>query len=219
MKRFFLLIISSLLILIIASCKNTNNTSKDGKIVKSKDSVYEYYPNGNLKSKGKLSLSKHKMGWWFYYDSLGNIDNKIEHKYIDDKLYQNQIISYREDGSIDYNNSSFFEIEIKDTLEVGKNIGKIKSYYSDFSGDDHLLSVIVNNKYNNGIVKKDTFSDGTLKPRFGIFAPKKGKQKVSLIILEEVLNEVKASKDSSVLNILKHKKYFEKEVYVRDTIN
>lgn len=207
------------LVLIIAtSCRQHDNNSNESLIVKSKDSVYIYYKNGNLNSKGKLTDNKQKTGWWIYYDTKGNLDKKIEFKYIDSILYQNQIISYT-DNKVNEQLSSFFEIEIKDTLVVGKNIGKIVSYTSDFYGSDHLISVIVDNEYSDGRVKKDTFSDGTLNPKFGIYSSNIGMQKISLVILEEVLNEVEVSEDSSFLNILKHKKYFDKTVYVMDTMN
>ena len=215
-KKIILLLTISFIYFFSCKKKELKNENTYTEFVK--DTLFIYDQSGSIKSKGQLDNNS-KTNWWFYYDASGHLRSKIEYKIINDICYENQNIYYKKNNSIDSDLSSFFEIEIADTLNLGKNLGQIKKYNSNFKGDDNLLSVIVENRYSVNEVKNDTFSDGTLTPSFGIFALKKGKQKVNIILLEEVLNEVRIKKDSSVIRILKHKKYFEKEVYVKDTID
>lgn len=215
-KKIILLLIISFICFF--SCKEKESKNENTYTEFVNDTLFIHDQNGSIKSKGQLG-NKSKKNWWFYYDASGHLRSKIEYKIINDICFENQNIYYKKNNSIDSDLSSFFEIEIADTLNLGKNLGKIKKYNSNFKGDDNLLSVIVKNRYSANEVKNDTFSDGSLLPKFGIFALKKGKQKVNIILLEEVLNEVRIKKDSSVIRILKHRKYFEKEVYVKDTID
>ena len=215
-KKIILLLIISFICFF--SCKEKESKNENTYTEFVNDTLFIHDQNGSIKSKGQLD-NKSKKNWWYYYDASGHLRSKIEYKIINDICYENQGIYYRNNNSIDSDLSSFFTIEIADTLNLGKNLGQIKRYNTNFKGDDNLLSVIVKNRYSVNEVKNDTFSDGTLTPSFGIFALKKGKQKVNIILLEEVLIEVRIKKDSSVIRILKHKKYFEKEVYVKDTID
>jgi antitoxin component YwqK of YwqJK toxin-antitoxin module len=180
-----------------------------------KDTTYLYHKDGKIKSKGILKDSL-PVGWWYNYDNTGNLISKIEYVVLDDTLYENQIVYYHQAPNIDFSKSSFFKIKVPDTLKVGKNKGELVSYNSNFKGQNILVSVIVENKYSDSEIKKDTFSDGTLTPYFGIYAHKTGKKKIKVTLLEEVLNEIKVTNDSSFLRIIKHNKYFEKEVYVID---
>ena len=110
-----------------------------------------------------------------------------------------------------------FEIELSDTLYLGKNVGDIKDYKTEHDDIDYLLTVIIDNEYHDGIVVKDTFSDGTLSPWFGVYANKKGKMVIKGIIIEEALNDRNSDIDS-ILKIESTFFYFSKEVYVLDSI-
>lgn len=110
-----------------------------------------------------------------------------------------------------------FSIELNDTIYLGSNTGKILNYKTDNDKIDYLLSVIIENEYQDGIIEKDTFSDGTLSPWFGIYATKKGKMTIKGIILEEALNDMNYDIDS-VLRIERKFLYFSKDVFVVDSI-
>lgn len=178
---------------------------KDGEIV---DTVYVYHKNGSVKMKGTL-LEGIDNGWWYFYDEKGNLIKKNEYVTIEGEGYENQTIKYKSNGGIDYSNSSFYEIQIPDTIKQGKNLGKLKSYYSDFKVDISFIWVVIENKYPDGLVKKDTFSDGTMTPLFGIVGYKRGLQTIKGTIIEEFI-----PMDTTALGIVKHKKYFEREVWV-----
>ncbi|MDO6818991.1 hypothetical protein Q4597_07425 [Zobellia sp. 1_MG-2023] len=181
------------------------------------DTVYLFYRNGKLKAKG-LFQNDIKKGWWYYYQEDGKPKSLEEYLVIHDSMYKNQSLHYMNNGEIDLKNSSFFRLEIPDTIEVGKNIGKVLNYNSNYSSDKyylsdyHFLTVIVENEYENGLIKKDTFSDGSFTPGFGIFARKKGNQTVRGSILEEIVYDIPS--DSSLV-AKEHIKYFERDVFVQ----
>jgi|SRR5690554_1990689 len=183
-----------------------------------KDTVFSYYKSGKIKERGLMSTNKLKTGWWFYYDSLGYLKNKNEYIIIDNSLYKNQTIYYDKNGRVKESESSFFTINLSDTIHIGKNAGELH-YNSNFSGFyEKLLYVIIENEYENNEIKKDTFINTDNYTRFGIYAHKTGIKKVKGTILERGLFLTKTSKDSSMLEFKDHYKYFEKEVYVKDTI-
>jgi hypothetical protein len=109
-----------------------------------------------------------------------------------------------------------FELLIPDTLKVGKTFGKVNKYSGIQKRDDVLLTVIVDNEYENNEIRKDTFSDGTLSPFFTIIRNQKGKHQVNFIIEEKILNETTISKDSSVLKITTINHYYSFEFIVSD---
>ncbi|NQY31449.1 MAG: hypothetical protein HRT69_18530, partial [Flavobacteriaceae bacterium] len=120
-------------------------------------------------------------------------------------------------GSIDYEKSWFFKIKLPDTIKLGKNRGEIR-YYSTKKAENKYLLVIVDNEYSEGIIKRDTFLKEPDYTWFGVFAHKVGKKKVTIRIVEELINPNNMDKDTVNLRFTYHSKYFEKEVYVRDTI-
>ncbi len=114
--------------------------------------------------------------------------------------------------------SEKFKFHLNDTLYLGANTGSISDYQPEQDDLKYLLSVIIENEYDDGIVDKDTFSDGTLSPWFGVYAINTGKMIVKGTILEEALNDRNTDKDS-LLIIEKKYMYFSKEVFVLDSIH
>lgn len=181
-----------------------------------RDTVFSFHRNGKIESKGLLK-NGFKISWWSYFNEAGRLKETYQYLNFNDSIYKNQTMVYREDGSLDLNRSSFYELKIPDTIELGKskkNIGRLLKYNSNFkTADLSLVWVVIENQYSENSIKKDTFSDGTMTPKFGIFGYKPGIQKVNGFIIEDIIYE-----DSISLTIKKHKKYFEKQVYVKDTI-
>jgi len=116
------------------------------------------------------------------------------------------------------NNQFNFDIELADTLTLGYNKGKILGYKEPKEGDDCLLSVIIENKYEDGIVKRDTFSNGTLNPNFEVYVFEKGVKTIKGAVLEEILSIVEINGESAV-QIDKTYKYFSLNSYVKDTLS
>ena len=111
-----------------------------------------------------------------------------------------------------------FKFELDDTLYLGENVGEITDYQTEQKDIPYFLSVIIENQYEDGATVKDTFSNGTMNPWFGVYANKKGKMIVKGTILEEAVNDRNWDKDSTV-KIERTFLHFSKEVYVLDSIN
>lgn len=180
------------------------------------DTLFKYHKNGVIKEKG-LVKNNIKDGWWLYYDSDGRLNKKSDFVTVRDSMYKNQSYYYDKNGNVNLEPSTYFELEIPDTLKIGKNAARIKNYVTNYNNrNSNLLSVIIENEYSETETRKDTFGDGTLKPFFGISIYRKGNQKIKGKILEKILT-VKEENDSiSTLTIMEHYKYFEKDVYVWD---
>lgn len=183
---------------------------------KSADTLFYYHENGLIKEKG-LVKDNFYFDWWTYYDNNGKLTEKSEWIILRDSSYKNQSIYFDKKGKIKTNISTYFELDIPDTLKVGKNLGRVKKYVTNNYGNEgNLISVIMDNQYSKSKIQKDTFSDGTLKPFFGIYAYKTGKVKIKGRIQETILNINKQSDSLHVLSITTHYKYFEKVIYVWD---
>jgi hypothetical protein len=183
------------------------------------DTLFFYYENGNVKEKG-LIKDNMKNGWWFFFDMNGRLKEKSEFVIVRDSMHKNQSYYFDKNRELEIEPSTYFELEIPDTLRIGKNAARIKNYVSNYNDREaNLLSVIIDNEYSESEIKKDTFGDGTLKPFFGISIYRKGKQTIKGKIQEKVLTKTKDSTDLYTLTIAEHYKYFEKEVYVWDKEN
>ena len=135
-----------------------------------------------------------------------------------DSTYKNQSIFYDKTGSIKNDVSSFYKIELPDTITLGKNIGRIH-YNSNFlKTKEKFLQVIIDNQYSDSEIRKDTFVEDFTNTRFGVFALKIGTKKITGTIIEKLIYVTEINKDSSELIIKNHKKYFEKTVYVKDAL-
>lgn len=179
------------------------------------DTVFGFHKNGKLKEKGILKNNL-KINWWNYYDSLGSLKIRNEYKIVNDSIYKNQTIHYDKDSNIIDSLSSFYNIKLRDTLVLGKNVGELY-YSSNFNTNDRYLYIIVENHYSDLIKKRDTFIEEPDSTRFGVFAHKKGLKHIKATIIEQLIFEKEINEDSSELKIEEHKKYYEKDVYVIDS--
>jgi len=85
------------------------------------DSFFVYYKNGEIKEKGYVK-NRHEIGWWKYFDSLGNLIKEEETiRLKKDSFAINQSIYYK-NGKIDSLKSSFYKIKIlektKDSIRI-----------------------------------------------------------------------------------------------------
>lgn len=184
---------------------------------KNKDTIssIRYFKNGNIKSKGNLINNK-KVGWWKTFYPNGSLNGEYEFLVISDDEYVNQIKIYDNDGKIKEAESSFFEIKLPDTIEVGRNVGSLKYYSVCDNNSERHLYVIIDNKYEGGEIRKDTFFiESNEKNRFGIYAYKSGYLKVKGMILDREFEKREIDKDSFGLWFNDHHKYFELQVYVK----
>lgn len=186
------------------------STYKNGKIT---DTVFTFHKNGKIESKG-IQRNNLPIGWWNYYDLEGKLNEQKEILIIDEKPFLNQIIRYDSKDKIDYKNSSFFDLRIKDTLVVGGNKGEVFYYHDTLGYQKRYIRIIIDNQYSENMVKKDTFVGEESKNWFGIYNRKTGNKTVSGIIEENLIYNGD-SEASSEYTIRTFTKYFKEEVYVK----
>lgn len=183
------------------------------------DTLFYYYENGNTKAKG-LVENNMMSGWWSYYYEDGNLNKKIEWFHLRESTYKNQEIHFDSSGKIKIAPSTFFELQIPDTIQIGKNIARINNFISNRNDiDTRYLSVIIENNYPDLGKKNDTFptlTDNSNSPFFGIYAEKAGKKIVEGKIEEKTLKTDRINADSLSLTISDKYRYFRKEIYVSD---
>jgi hypothetical protein len=177
------------------------------------DTAFIYYNNDIIKEKGCIE-NQNRVGWWSNYNLLGKLISKSEFVIRNGSSILNQKIEYKENGDIDYTKSSFFVIEMKDTIKIGKTAFKMKYYSNIKNYKTRFIYIIIDNQYSNSLFKKDTFTDDISKLWFGVNAYKKGNFKINGIIEEEV-SFIKKQKNDSQLTIKKYYKYFEKSIYIQ----
>jgi antitoxin component YwqK of YwqJK toxin-antitoxin module len=185
---------------------------KNGLII---DTVFSFHKNGNVESKG-IQKNSQQLGWWFYYDLNGKLKEKREFLLVDETPYLNQIIRYNSNGIIDYGNSSFFDILIKDTLKLGGNLGEINYYFDTLGYEKRFIRIIVENKYSESLIKQDTFVSTENKKWFGVYNYQKGLKKISGKIEDQMIfkNNTIGKKSEDEFKIRTYTKYFEKEIFV-----
>lgn len=196
------------------SCqKKINKTSHSEQNRKLLDTTFIYYNNGIIKEKGRAE-NRNRVGWWSFYSISGKLISKSEFVIRNGSSFLNQKIEYKENGDIDYMKSSFFVIEMKDTIKIGKTALKLKYYSNIKNYKTRFVYIIIDNQYSEDLFKKDTFTDEISKLWFGVNAYKKGNLKIKGTIEEEI-SFLKKEKDSSQLTIKKYYKYFEKNLFVK----
>lgn len=131
------------------------------------------------------------------------------------KIEKIQAIEQNPEDGFNYKN---LEMSLGDTIYLGSNVGNITKYKPIKKGDNHLLSIIIENEYEEGITEKDTFSNGTLQPWFGVYAMKTGPKIIKGVVMEEALTKKKENNDS-ILSIVRTFIHFSKPVYVLDSIH
>jgi hypothetical protein len=178
------------------------------------DTIFTYHKNGKIESKG-IQKNSLPFGWWAYYNADGRLNEKREILIIDKKPYLNQIMRYDSKGKIDYKSSSFFVLDVKDTLSLGGVIGEIFYHHDTVGYQKRYIRIIVDNQYSESKIKKDTFVGEESKKWFGIYNHKTGNKTVSGII-EEQLIFGGDNKTPSDYTIRTSTKYFQKEIYVKD---
>ncbi len=206
---------------ILFSCEKKIQKSYSELTTIENDTFYKYYNNGILKEKGKIVNKKYKEGWWIFNDSIGNLIKKEEYWIRNDSVLLNQYI-YFNDNRIDKLKSSYFYLKIPDTIYLGKNVAQLDFNSRFKNADRRLLNVTIKNQFSDSLIKKEVFGDNNNidSPKFGIFAHKTGKKIIKGYTSELATYRRKiGNSDSIEAEIIKDKKFFIKEVYVKDTIN
>ncbi len=173
--------------------------------------------NTNLNTNKKFhteDTSKIKLGWNYFQKNGRQIRSELIIN--NGKPFVNQVIRYTEKGKIDSVNSSFFKININDTLPQGPNIASANLYTFNKPFDVRSSSIIIENTYPDGTTKKDTFTDNFKNLEFGIYGSHKGSLKINGKIVETILCKDDPKGYFSEIELTS---YFEKDVYISDKKN
>ena len=227
-------------LIVFPSCK----TEKRKLGIRQMPANLQYYTNGNIKSIGTVSENGQPIGNWTYYDSTGVLTRKAEFVNICGETLINQDWYFDHKGDTLKNKGSHFSIYFsKDTIFLNEPIQakvdlfeplfkKKKSeimvllpndYKKNFNQDfSNLKEIQLDTTYNLNLeeeMRKALFinSDFGKTAIFGRYFSSAGKQKFRGIIVEYFYQDSIIS-DSIKLNYFETKKYFEKEIYVLDSL-
>lgn len=203
-----------------------------------------YYPNNSIQSEGMYNKLGLPVGKWSYYDEDdGYLKEVKEIKNINGKPHLNQRWYFDKNGDTIFDNSTFLSLHfLADTImldEAVKVYAELK--YPLFKDKSSSIMAIVprdnsedfNEDFSNGnIVKRDTTFNLNIEKEyrleaglpdrdysreviFGRYYKSPGLKKFRGIIVEYFKTDT-ITKDS--LNFFEHKIYFEKDIYVKDTL-
>lgn len=129
-----------------------------------RDSVYKFYKDGTLFSKGLIENRKIS-GWWDFYNMMGYKSHSIDYKLIQDSIINNQLKVYNDDLSIVKDSSYFIDQKMLDTMVVGKIYPFEITYHSNLSDSSTVFFCYSKNfdeSFNNiNSVKIDTLYTGS----------------------------------------------------------
>lgn len=194
------------------------NLKADAQLLNNKkdDSLISYFENGTIREKA-FYKNDFPVGWAETYYKNGRLKEKNEFIIRNDSFYLNQKIAFKKSGVIDTLKSSFFEIMLPDTLKIGRNIGLLKKYIPSLKGSNNLeIKIFVENEYDDGEIKIDSFSGNISNPWFGIYSKKAGNQSIKIKILEQYFNITKDIKDTLEMVETRSEKHFTTNIVVTE---
>jgi len=210
-------------------------------------SIYRkyFYGNGFLKSEGSLHNKGFMIGYWlFYNEKEGYLEEIREIKNINNQPHLNQSWLLNAKGDTIHDKSVYASfLFFKDTISVGdpvkvyavqeqpffKNKSSSvmviipKDYSEDFNESfTNFREINIDTTYNLNIEKEYRMAgnmpegDYALEIIFGRYYHTKGNKKFRGILIEYYTPD---SNGIDSLEYLEHKIYFEKSIYVRDTVD
>jgi antitoxin component YwqK of YwqJK toxin-antitoxin module len=182
----------------------------------------EYSKNNEIISSGNVKDSL-KYSFWEFYNNDKRTKKVIEYLALNDKEYINQVISYNKNGNIIKDSSNYYTINFPDTLEIGKStLGEIKLNPNLSKEHDFHKVYFWYEDLNGNIIFNDTTYGKNKKPAPIWYFPKiSGKQNLKGYILEKGMKIEPNEKDTITvdINYLSTKMYFNKSIYVKDSLN
>lgn len=205
------------------------------------------FDNGKIKEEGKMFRGQFPIGKWKHYDNEGYLTQIKEIKNIQNQPFLNQNWVFNRKGDTLQEKSVYYNISYeKDTITLEEPIRSIvylkgplfkdenssvmviipKDYSENFNEDFSNLEEVVKDTVHNLNIEKDIRSQLGLGIEenyqytvfFGRFFNTPGLKKFRGIIVEYYYTENNIP-DSLNNNYYEHKQYFEKTIYVKDTVN
>lgn len=201
----------------------------------------KYYPNGKIEEYGNLDNENIPIGKWKFYNKNGYLEEVKEFKIINGKSYLNQHWFFDINGDTLKEKGTYYDLDfVSDTINLSEPIVGIvdltnpgiknkktyvkvvvpKDYSPDFNDDFSNINIIdIDTTYNLNI-EKDYREQAGLEGNFvrsaifGRYYDTPGLKTFRGIIIEYAYDK----SNGDTLGYLEHKKYFEKEVFVKDSI-
>ncbi|NLN26203.1 MAG: hypothetical protein GX163_11300 [Bacteroidetes bacterium] len=201
----------------------------------------QYYPNGKIKEYGSIVKENLRIGKWRFYNERGYLEEIKEFKLVDGESYLNQNWFFDVNGDTLKNQGSYYDlwlvsdtITLKDpvvgvvdlinpVIKDRKTYIKVvvpKDYSPDFNEDfSNVNTIDIDTTYNLNI-EKDYREQAGLEGNFertaifGRYYETSGLKTFRGIIIEYAYDV----NDRDTLGLFEHRKYFEKEVFVKDSI-
>ncbi len=207
-----------------------------------------YHINGSIKSKGRIDDNGIRLGNWNFYDNEAKLESIKEFVNIKDKEYLNQNWVLNKEGDTIFEKSKIVEILLnKDTISLNEPVRAVAYLRSNlFKGKNSRLKLVLSEGYeslfdenfnNEDKILKDTFYDveqDTLNAQyfedelnrqylvaFGKWFKTPGNKVIRGIAVEYYgyyEGKEKKHKDISLIPFKANKTYFEKPIYVKDSI-
>lgn len=185
------------------------------------DSFFCYHKMGKIESRGIIKNNR-RFGWWSFYSLKGKLDSKIDYKFINDTLRENQVKRFVKGEKLDLKNSYFYKNNIPTKIEIGSTIDVFFKYISKYSASSIIYlcySKDLNSNFDNlSKIKLDTLYPNP-KATKGEFRINLAFSKVDTInfrgFLKEKINLFETI-DSSMVKVKKYSNtiYFDKKIIV-----
>ncbi|MGS2738392.1 hypothetical protein [Sinomicrobium sp. M5D2P17] len=213
----------------------------------SEDSIWRknFHKNGKIKSEGKIIHEDFPIGEWKYYNEEGVLQEIKEIKNIGGKPHLNRNWVFDNKGDTIPNKSNYYTIQYdNDTISLGRPIQAVislkeplfkdknsmvmvvvpkdysKNFNKDFSNIEEVETDTTRNLNIETDIKKAFKMEGNYPWTviFGRYYDTPGPKKFRGIIVEYYYTENHVP-DSLNHNYYEHRSYFEKDVYIKDTIH
>lgn len=207
-----------------------SNGNKKDIIIFLKDSIYTkgFYENGAIKGKGKLlkGVNTKKIGWWEFFKENGQLDKKVEFVNILNEEYVNQSITYLSNSIIDTTRSYFYTIKTPDTVQL-KSKHKVNIGYSSPKSKDSNVYLVVAKDLKEDFSNLNQIKKDSMLLPFGILDfdmnfKEQGVKNIRGYFYEKYLDSLRPNKnslDSLDASIFERKIYFDKKIFVLDSVN
>lgn len=177
-----------------------------------------FYSSGVLNAEGK-SIDAIEKDWWSIYTDKGILRKEIEYLIIKDSSYANQIKYYDSSGSLLTDRSNFFDVIIKDTLNLKTSNDIIIKVQPFLSKKRNFFKVYYTILDENKLVavRDSTYGKNNLAAVIRYYPKHSGNQTLNGYIFEEGFNFKENVEDSTLVNVIRKEKkmYFKSEFFVK----
>lgn len=200
----------------------TENYDKNGNLkseiiyLNNNNSIEKTFSNMKmLTGKGKVNENGIPIGWWSYFNKKKLVE-KMEFLVKDDRRMLNQYIAFTAEGNVDIKKSYFANISLHNVPHSGIIKGEL-TYYPVLNPKSKI-AICIGKKLKEDFSNEKEVKFDTLilkhKDEFYLKLTNKGKIIFRGFILEEYPANPKDTANTSPVNMMYNKMYFQKEILI-----